>query len=133
MDLKTLEQQDTGEFELKAPDGGKTGIVFILAGATHPAREALEKKQRAKGLRQLNRKGKAEVTEDPDELNELIVDRLVTCTLEWSGMTLDGKDYPFSKQAANDLYSNPRFGWIVTAVSGALNDTEVFMPPQSTN
>jgi hypothetical protein len=133
MDLKTLEQQDTGEFELKAPDGANTGIVFTLAGPTHPAREQLEKKRRAKGLRQLNRKGRAEITEDPDELQDMIVERVASCTLGWTDMSMDGGAYPYSQANAVALYSNPRFGWIVTAISAALDNTEVFMPPQSTS
>lgn len=131
MDLKTLEQQDATDYSLKTPAGDKTDIVFQLAGPTHPVRQALEKRLTGRGLRQLNKHGKVHFDEDPDELRDQQVDRLVLCTLGWKNMEMEQKPYPFSQQNARELYSNPKFGWVRDQIDEALRAVENFIKPQS--
>lgn len=133
MDLKTLEQQDASEYKLTTPAGDKTDIVFTLAGPTHPIRSALEKKITARGLREFNKKGKMQIGDDPDELREQQVERLVLCTLGWENMEMDGKEFDYSPQNARVLYSNQRFGWVRDQIDEALRGAENFIKKQSVN
>lgn len=131
MDLKTLEQQDANEYALTTPAGDKTDIVFTLAGPTHPVRAALEKKITGRGLRDFNKKGKMQIDEDPDDLRDQQVERLVLCTLGWKNMEMDGKAYDFSAQNARALYANQRFGWLRDQIDAALRAVENFIKTQS--
>jgi hypothetical protein len=133
MDLRQLEQQDTAEYVLLTPAGDKTDVVFTLAGATHPIREAFEKRATTRNLRDFNKKGRATLPEDPDDIKDLQVDRLTACTLGWEGMMLDGKDYPFSPQNARQLYDDVKFAWLRDQVDAALRAVENFIKTQSPN
>lgn len=127
MDLKDFEQQDIAEYVLETPAGDRLDVVFQLAGPSHPARVAFDRKGTARSLREFNRRGKAQLPDDPDALFEQQTDRLVAFTLGWSNLQIDGKAVPFSENAARDLYENRRFGWVRTAVAGALDDIGNFM------
>lgn len=131
MDMKDLEQQDSADYTLKTPAGDKTDIVFILAGPTHPVRSALEKKITGRGLREFNKIGKVQINDDPDELRDQQVERLVLCTLGWKNMEMDGKPYEFSAQNARALYANQRFGWLRDQIDIALRGLENFIKTQS--
>jgi hypothetical protein len=131
MDLTQFETQDTYDYTLVAPNGERTDIVLTLAGPTHPVRAAYERKATAKGLREFNRKGKASLPDDPDEIIEQQVERLVTFTLDWKNLSIDGADYIYSPKAARELYADKRFGWIRDAVAGAVGEIANFMKGSS--
>lgn len=131
MDLTQFETQDTYDYTLVAPNGERTDIVLTLAGPTHPVRAAYERKATAKGLREFNRKGKASLPDDPDEIIEQQVERLATFTLDWKNLSIDGADYIYSPKAARELYADKRFGWIRDAVAGAVGEIANFMKGSS--
>ena len=131
MDLKQFEQQDVAEYTLETPTGERTDVVFMLAGPSHPARVGFERKVSARTLREFNRRGKAQLPDDPDALYEQQTDRLVAFTLGWSNLVIEGKAVQFTADAARDLYENRRFGWVRSAVNGALEDLGNFIAGSS--
>ena len=131
MDIKALEQQDTAEHVLLTPSGDRTDVVFILAGPTHAIRLALEKRNTARGLREFNKKGRAQLPEDADELIEQQVDRLVAYTLGWTNLEMEGAAYAFTAENARKLYANNRYGWLRDQIDEALRTAENFIKPQS--
>lgn len=52
---------------------------------------------------------------------------LVSCTLDWDGMMLDGKDLPFSEANVKMVYS--RFNWIKEQIDVAIADRANFLTP----
>jgi hypothetical protein len=131
MELKDYEQQETCEYTLRAPNGDKTDVVFTLAGPTHPVRAEYERKATRKGLREFNKKGKASLPDDPDELLEQQVERVSAFTLNWTNLQIDGDDVAFSKAKAAEIFGDKRFAWIREAVNAALLDVANFIPSSS--
>jgi hypothetical protein len=131
MDLKQFEQQDTTEYTLVTPSGEKTDVVFTLAGPTHPVRVTYERKTTAKGLREFNRKGKATLPDDPDDLLDQQVERVALLTLGWKNLQIDGEDVAYSADAARKLFGDRRYAWIREAVAATLNDVANFMQSSS--
>lgn len=128
MNLLDLEEVDVAEFNLLKPDGEPTDIVFLLAGPAHPARMQFEKKQGRAVMREFNKKGKASLPEDPDELYDRETLRLATLTVGWTNLKI-GDDAPaYSSDTAAKLFANRKLQWVRDAVGKALGDHEVFMP-----
>lgn len=131
MDIGTLRQQDTYEHQLTTPGGDKLDVVFTLAGPSHPAREAYDRKEQRRSLREFNKAGKARLPDDPEELEEKAIDRLVAYTLGWRDLELDGSPLQFSADNARTLYQDPRFRWLRDDVAGAVSSLENFMTRSS--
>lgn len=71
----------------------------------------------------INKKRKDEL--DIEEMEKRGVELIAKCTLSWSGLQLDGKDLPFSYQAAVKLYGD--HSWIKEQVDAAMADrSELF-------
>jgi hypothetical protein len=131
MDLKDYEQQETCEYTLRTPSGEKTDVVFTLAGPTHPVRAEFERRVTRKAVNDFNRKGKATLPDDPDELLAQQIARVSAFTLGWTNLQIDGEAAPFSKDKAREIFSDKRFAWIRDAVNAALSDVANFMPSSS--
>lgn len=128
INLDDYEQQDVGSYELILPDGSKSGVLFQLAGPTHPVREAYEKKNLRRGLRQFNKHGKSQLPDDPDELLEQTVERLCAYTLGWTdNLAMDGALAPFSEANRKRLYTHPKLHWIRDQINVAVGDLQLFM------
>lgn len=130
MGISQYKQQQQFSYTLKAPNGDGTDVVFTLAGPTHPVRAALEKRQQSRGLREYNRKGKTSLPEDPDELKETVVERLIVCTLGWKNLVVEDlfgdKPVEFNPANAKKLFSSDDYGWVRDNVAQALANVELF-------
>lgn len=126
MDLSEREQQDSFEYTLETPGGEALDATFIIAGPTHATREAFAKRISRKKLREFNRRGKAQLSEDPDQIERDEIDFACVVTLGWSNIELDGATFTYSEEAARTLYADPRFLWVRQAVVRAAADAENF-------
>jgi hypothetical protein len=133
MDFSAFELDDVIPFPIVDTSGAPTGIIFSLAGPAHQARVERDRKQAAKALREFNKKGRATLPENPDEIYARDTDRMVDLTLGWSGVTdSKGETLPFSADAVRAVYENRRSS-VRAQVARALSDIANFTPPQSPN
>ena len=119
-DLASLDSaakaEDGAELEVLHPiSGEKLGIAIRLAGtdsAVHRKATTAIASRRTKGgfRRNINL----------DDLQAESIEILARCTLGWSGVVLDGKDVPPSKEAAAALYT--RFPWLREQVETFISD-----------
>ena len=119
-DLASLDSaakaEDGAELEVLHPiSGEKLGIAIRLAGtdsAVHRKATTAIASRRTKGgvRRNINL----------DDLQAESIEILARCTLSWSGVVLDGKDVPPSKEAAAALYT--RFPWLREQVETFISD-----------
>ena len=133
MQLAALEFDDTIECPIVGKDGVPTDIVFLLAGPGNPVRVDIDRRLTARTLQQFNRRGKATLPEDPDELRAQETERLVELTLGWRGVTdASGSDVSFSKDEVRKAYENRRSG-VRSQVLRALADLANFTVSSSSN
>jgi hypothetical protein len=125
-DVSAFEIQDAAEYTLLTPNGDRTEVVFTIAGPTHPARERFEKAASRRAQREFNKKGKASIPDDPDELLEMQIERVATFTLGWRGLIVSGKPVSYSPAAALELIGNARLAWIRDQLDAAQRDQALF-------
>lgn len=112
----TAKAEEGAELEVLDPvNGNPVGVFITLAGAdsaVHRKATAAIANRRAKGgfRRNINL----------DDLQTESIEVLARCTLGWSGVVLDGKDVPLSKEAAVALYT--RFPWLREQVESFISD-----------
>lgn len=131
-DLDTIEDLDTADIELLNPKTQQgTGAFITLAGPEHPERKAqtfkLIRKARADMARNAAAKrGAVRQPDDPeDDMRETIA-MLASITMGWRGIAQGGKPIAFTRQAAIDLYSDPKRQWIVRQLVADMNAVDVF-------
>lgn len=132
MDLSDFEQRDTFEYQLETPAGDKLDVAFTLAGPTHPTREAYAKRVSRRQLREFNRKGKAQLPDDPDDIEHGQVEFACVITLGWRDLSVDGEEFPYSVENARRLYTDRRFAWVRNAVLTAAAEVANFTGAKST-
>jgi hypothetical protein len=121
-DFDTEETVDSFDLVVKTAAGDTTGLIIQMASPAHPQREAWEmaykdRKRAALARSRGNLKGLGSAREEYDDETE----RLVACTLGWSGSKL-----PYSKAQARTIYCDPKRLHIRTQVRAALDDAESF-------
>ena len=143
LDLDEVHDLDSAPYEVLHPHTGKpTGGIIVLAGPEHPARKevVMEFMRRARAeaaLRETQlieasrRPGRfkapeAEVRDPAADMKEGI-DNLVKATLGWSGIGKDGQLIAYSPKAAEELYADPKYQWLVNQLLVALNSAELFI------
>lgn len=90
-DINSVTEGESATLHLAHPETGELiGATIDLAGANHPKRKAIEFSRARKLRARIAKKGRMELA-DPKEDEEFEVDRLVACTLGWSGLARDGK------------------------------------------
>ena len=109
-DVDSIEELEEGVLELKHPVTGEVlPATITLAGANHPKRKAIEF-QRARKLRaKVAKKGRLELT-DPQDDADYEIDRLVACTLSWSGFARKGVEIPCTPAEVRERYT--KNSWI---------------------
>ena len=124
-DLNSVSELEAQKLKLVHPEtGALIGAEIELAGANHPKRKALEF-NRSRMLRaRVAKKGRLELT-DPAEDEEFEVDRLVACTLSWSGIARDGKEIPCNAGEARAIYESA--AWIRKQAVAFLEDSANFL------
>lgn len=98
----TLRHPVTGE-ELVQDDGSP--IQITLAGIDS---DRFRKQSRANTERRLRTGTRRQITQEEMDVDGL--DLLAACTMDWSGIVVDGQEPPCDMDHAKDLYK--RFPWI---------------------
>ena len=124
-DLNSVAELETAKLKLTHPETGELiGAEIELAGASHPKRKAMEF-QRARVLRaRVSKKGRLELS-DPVEDDEFEVDRLVACTISWTGLARDGKGIECNAGEARAIYEGA--AWIRKQAVAFLEDSAGFL------
>ena len=125
-DFDSVEVTETATLVVKDPTRAMapTPWVITLASEIHASRRAFDfKRQRVKSARLASSlgKGKGIPTDDPEDIEHDLIDKLVACTLGWKGAKV-----PFSAGAARTLYADPKRVWVRRQVIEALDDLELF-------
>lgn len=123
--LKRIRTIDTFIADIKDEEGNKTGVTFTLAGPNHQARKDFENAHTRKLLARANRGEGLHI--DPEDAEQVRIEKLVRCTLGWQGYTDDaGQPVAFTQQAVRELYTDPGMSWLVAQVEKALTDDKLF-------
>ncbi|MDH7787650.1 hypothetical protein QBD01_003677 [Ochrobactrum sp. 19YEA23] len=136
MDLASLAVTHEGQtLQLRHPIEGtilKTEddepITITLVGTDS---DVFRKAQRTILDRRLNQKGKTKLS--AAELEEEAVTTLISCTLGWSGIVLDGEELAFSAENVRKLYSRTDLPWIRDQVDEFIADRANFLKPSATS
>lgn len=123
--LRSIKTVDTFPAEIKDQDGNPTGVVFTLAGPTHPVRKAVTHAAQRKLLAGARRSGQIELP-DPEETEKERTTNLTKFTLGWSGFADENGDVPYSEATARALYADPEMSWLADQVDTALNNKQLF-------
>lgn len=132
-DVTAFEDVQTGTVSIKDPEtGAATGLVIELAGPEHPTRkrDSFNKARRAR--QELMKTGKVQLG-DPEEEDAEVTDKLAEYTLGWTGLLSGGKPVEFSRQAALQLYGDPKRRWLREQVKVALEERERFIKRSASN
>lgn len=125
--LKSIKQVFSAEIEIKDPNGEPLGVTFELAGPEHPDRKRITFAQNRKFLKAYAKTGRAEMPE-PEDAEAQKKENLAAFTLGWKGLLDEkGKEVPFSKAAALEMYRDPEMAWLVDQIDNALGDKELFI------
>ena len=124
-DLNSVKELESSTLKLVHPEtGALIGAEIELAGAAHPKRKQIEF-NRARVLRaRVAKKGKLELS-DPQEDADYEVDRLVACTVGWTGIARDGKPLECSAGEARAIYDS--VAWIRSQATAFLDDSANFL------
>lgn len=124
-DLTSIIPKETVEVDLLHPvTGAPLEASFTMAGPSHPATVAIQRKQMDRRLKKgLSSLGGPTTTE---ALEKDSVEALAARTLGWKGMVKAGEPLAFSPEAAAEIYADPKLGWLRRQVSDALGDDAVF-------
>lgn len=129
---KTITDEASAEIEVKNPVTGEgVGAFVTLAGPEHPDRKALEFARQRKVRAAVTRTGKFEAPE-PEDYELELTDKLVACTLGWKGIGEDNVETPFTKAAAQALFSDPKTVWLRDQLLAALGDRDRFIKTSAT-
>lgn len=125
-DPTAFEDVPTGTVAIKDPNGAPTSMVITLAGPEHPERKRRMFARQRKLRAQLAKTGRLPMTDpEDDEADE--IDDLVAYTLGWEGVAT-----PYSRDAARDLYADPKRQWLRAQVKAALDERERFIRSSAT-
>jgi len=124
--LRSIKTVDTADLQIKDLDGNPTGVVFILAGPTHPVRKAIDQAQRRKMFAEANKTGRVKLP-DPAESDADRPKQLAQCTLGWSGVVdEEGNELKFGQVTAQAMYADPEMSWLAEQVEEALGNKALF-------
>ncbi len=133
-----FEDVESSEIAIRNPQSGEpTGAVVTLMGPEHPRRKELEfaiaKQARAKLVSAMTRGRNAVDQADPEEEDAQQTEMLAKCTVGWRGLADEaGKPLEFSKEAARQLFTNPKRRWLRDQLVAALADRDRFIRRSAT-
>ena len=124
--LRSIKTVDQFDLSIKDLEGNPTGVVFRLAGPTHPVRKAVDQAKARKMINEANKTGKVKLPDPADTETNRPKD-LAAFTLGWSGFVDEqGAPVQFSTAAAEALYSDPEMLWLADQVDEALGNKQLF-------
>jgi len=136
-DLASFSYLDEADIEILDVRGEKTGWVWTMAGPGHPLTVALTRKISDRYLKRQNEIQRAQVNnknwkgeeETTEELFANSVEHLVTRTLRWSEMTMNGADFPCTPENVRKVLL--RHGGVVYGQINAFTREEQSFTPRS--
>ena len=116
-------------FELKLPTGASSGAKLTILGSMSPTVKLYSKRkfqeyQQRQAI--AKRKGKEVDDMDLDEAEELAVESTLVKLINWSGITENGIEVPFSKEKAKEVLT--QHAWIREAIITESEDVTSFVP-----
>lgn len=137
MDLAQVDTASTAnagqKLELRGPDGaplykadGVTPVTLTLLGKDS---DAFIKARNATANRYLKQRGKAQVTAEGSDADQIAI--LVRCTVGWDGIGIDEDETPFTPENAARLYN--RFRFIREQADEFIDDRANFLKASSTS
>lgn len=103
-DINSVKEGESATLKLTHPETGELiGAEIKLAGANHPKRKSIEFNRARKLRAKVVKKGRLDLT-DPQDDEDYEIDRLVACTLGWSGIARDGKPVEASEAEYRAIY-----------------------------
>ena len=116
-------------FELKLPTGASSGAKLTILGSMSPTVKLYSKRkfqeyQQRQAI--AKRKGKEVDDMDLDEAEELAVESTLVKLINWSGITENGIEVPFSKEKAKEVLT--QHAWIREAIITESEDVTSFAP-----
>lgn len=130
--LRSIKSLETFPVEIKDQDGTPTGVIFTLAGPTHPVRKAATHAAQRKLLAGARRTGQIDLP-DPDETEKERINNLVKFTLGWTGYANDAGEVPFSEAESRALYTDIAMTWLGDQIDTALTNKQLFTKSAATN
>lgn len=106
-------------------------IIINVLGKDSDEFVKVSRAQNKKRLAKMTKGGfrSANMTPPPEEIESDGVALLAACTKSWSGVIIEGKEIPFTTDAAIALYE--RFPWIKEQVDTAIGDRANFIKGSS--
>lgn len=102
------------------------GITIRVLGKDSDEFQKVSRSQSKRRLAKMNKGGfRNAITATPEEIEQDGIDLLASCTKDWTGVIIDTKDIPFSKDNAVMIYE--RFPWIKEQVDIAIGDRANFI------
>jgi ABC-type transport system substrate-binding protein len=131
--LRNIKTASSFDLAIKDQDGNPTGVVFTLAGPTHPVRKAMDMAKSRKLIQQANKTGRVTLP-DPADAEASKPKDLAQLTLGWSGYVDEaGQPVAYSIEAAEALYADPDMSWLVDQVDEGLGNKALFIRAASAN
>jgi hypothetical protein len=124
-DLAAVKMADSAELAIADPTTGEpTGFVLTIANPYSAAAKGIQRKlfDRAMAEGQKGRKVKRTF----EDVERFSVDSLVAITIGWTGLHSDGKEVPYSPDAARSLYEAEGLGWLRDEVQAFYEDRNSF-------
>lgn len=107
----------------KIPDKEDNPVTITVVGKDSETFRKTSNKIMAGRISRATSRGKLKL--NPDELEAEAIDLLVTCTLRWSGIEVDGKELEFSQANVKTVYI--RFPWIKEQVEDFIAERVNFL------
>jgi hypothetical protein len=122
--LNETEHADKGAVlkNIKAPDGKTVidGVEIRLLGENSTVGRA------AQSLMRKTMTTRSLLDVPIDDQHAKMTDKLVSLTISWKGIDMDGKEYACTPENARALYSNPGYEWLRLQVIGFIQDASNF-------
>jgi len=126
--IDTVKGSNEG-FDVKIFHPGTLVDLDIVISVLGKDSDEFQKISRAQSKRRLTKVSKGGFrTNTPvsvEEIEQDGIELLAACTTGWKGIVIEGKEIPFSKENAVDLYA--RFPWIKEQVDTAIGDRANFI------
>lgn len=133
LELSTVDTATFGELgypmRLLHPGTGKpTKAVITVRGHDSPTYQAKKHEMMRANIERARNKDAVERT--PEEVDQDGIGILVNSTIGWTGLKLDGVDYPYSEANARALYK--KYRWIYEQVDKAVHNRANFLKGSAT-
>lgn len=129
-DLSAVKMRDAADLHVADPVTGEpTGFVITVANPYSAAAKGIQRKLFDRAMAE-GVKGR-KVKRTFEDVERFGVDSLVAITLGWTGLHSDGKEVPYSPEAARTLYETDGLGWLRDEVQAFYEDRQSFFGPSN--